>query len=637
MGEIIASFMDYSEKYKTAKWQQKKCEILVRDNFTCQVCGFSSNDDADSSKLLHVHHRYYIKGKDEVWDYPNEALVTLCEDCHAKEHSCDESFIQNAIQNALNSGVLGIEIVKALNNMANKMKYHMPKNQSFSIPSKNVASRTTTTKQNTLSVQIKTSKLHKTKKELLDELAIFANQYDANYLQEFIDYWFEYTDEKRCILRCHTDENFFMPTYLAEWKNIREGIIWDKEYKRIVEETEWYAYEQYELYEEWFTSKINDEKDINASIIERNKKECEALVKADIVLLGNTLMVDVISNYKDKDVTVYEYLNKYNLPALYVEMYRYEGLDVYNDKFVNDKNRRCKNSERHLFIPYDSRKISSMYPSKTNIDAIERFFGIKTMHDIKDFNRLLHYKVCKNIYIERQKMIYLSRFNEAFIQYKKRRGRTLPIWGDANISLQEFELLYFANYQLRKNSKDIISSIKNIDENILLCDFCISEGINFGAEDKKLFLKQYLMEKIDSFDPDISFSPIHINVKSSSYIRVENNLHLQQIPVELRKGLNRKFDMNFIFYEFHFCDDNYVHCTYLGDIFESDLIPPLDVLKETDGLEFDFCAERFYKGTMKTVTIPDDAIKKDPIYYLDKVQELVSKYENTLMERKLKS
>lgn len=33
---------------------------------------------------LHVHHRYYDEGKDP-WDYPSEALVTLCKDCHEYE------------------------------------------------------------------------------------------------------------------------------------------------------------------------------------------------------------------------------------------------------------------------------------------------------------------------------------------------------------------------------------------------------------------------------------------------------------------------------------------------------------------------------------------------------------------------
>lgn len=36
-------------------------------------------------KGLNIHHTYYIKGY-KPWEYDNEALVTLCENCHKKRH-----------------------------------------------------------------------------------------------------------------------------------------------------------------------------------------------------------------------------------------------------------------------------------------------------------------------------------------------------------------------------------------------------------------------------------------------------------------------------------------------------------------------------------------------------------------------
>ncbi len=36
-------------------------------------------------KALNVHHNYYVNGKNP-WEYDNEALVTLCEDCHRDIH-----------------------------------------------------------------------------------------------------------------------------------------------------------------------------------------------------------------------------------------------------------------------------------------------------------------------------------------------------------------------------------------------------------------------------------------------------------------------------------------------------------------------------------------------------------------------
>lgn len=36
-------------------------------------------------KVLNVHHKYYVNGNNP-WEYDNEALVTLCEDCHCDIH-----------------------------------------------------------------------------------------------------------------------------------------------------------------------------------------------------------------------------------------------------------------------------------------------------------------------------------------------------------------------------------------------------------------------------------------------------------------------------------------------------------------------------------------------------------------------
>jgi len=67
----------YLEKYKDPRWQKKRLEILERDKWSCKRC---TRLDAP----LHVHHRIYISGKDP-WDYENNLLVTLCEDCHEYE------------------------------------------------------------------------------------------------------------------------------------------------------------------------------------------------------------------------------------------------------------------------------------------------------------------------------------------------------------------------------------------------------------------------------------------------------------------------------------------------------------------------------------------------------------------------
>lgn len=68
--------MTYQEKLQDPRWKEKRLEILNRDNFTCQMCG-------SENKQLQVHHKYYKKS--EPWDYYNDALITLCCDCHSLE------------------------------------------------------------------------------------------------------------------------------------------------------------------------------------------------------------------------------------------------------------------------------------------------------------------------------------------------------------------------------------------------------------------------------------------------------------------------------------------------------------------------------------------------------------------------
>lgn len=68
---------EYSKKLKDPRWQKKRLEILERDEWNCQIC-------YDSESTLVVHHRKYLPNT-EPWDYPNDLLITLCEDCHEAE------------------------------------------------------------------------------------------------------------------------------------------------------------------------------------------------------------------------------------------------------------------------------------------------------------------------------------------------------------------------------------------------------------------------------------------------------------------------------------------------------------------------------------------------------------------------
>lgn len=80
---------EYAKKLKHPNWQKKRLQILNRDRFTCKLCG-------DTETTLHIHHKYYVNGNDP-WDYPNTALVTLCEHCHTEVES-DKINIENFSQ-----------------------------------------------------------------------------------------------------------------------------------------------------------------------------------------------------------------------------------------------------------------------------------------------------------------------------------------------------------------------------------------------------------------------------------------------------------------------------------------------------------------------------------------------------------
>lgn len=80
----------YLDKLKDPRWQKKRLEILERDEWFCQICG-------NNESTLHVHHRVYIKDK-EPWDYPDEYLVTLCEDCHEIEREQIKKVIDNFVE-----------------------------------------------------------------------------------------------------------------------------------------------------------------------------------------------------------------------------------------------------------------------------------------------------------------------------------------------------------------------------------------------------------------------------------------------------------------------------------------------------------------------------------------------------------
>ena len=70
--------MKYKSKLLDIRWQKKRLEIFKRDKFQCRSCYAHEG-------TMHVHHLKYLM-RYEPWEYDDDDLITLCDDCHAEWH-----------------------------------------------------------------------------------------------------------------------------------------------------------------------------------------------------------------------------------------------------------------------------------------------------------------------------------------------------------------------------------------------------------------------------------------------------------------------------------------------------------------------------------------------------------------------
>jgi hypothetical protein len=125
----------YSELLQTNEWNAKRQKIISRDKQQCKKCGkwetvdythydsktnsvfysmftdeyiysLDSNGElipsdlplierVDKPYVLHVHHHYYIHDKNP-WEYPDDALITLCNWCHWEFHKNEKVPVYNS-------------------------------------------------------------------------------------------------------------------------------------------------------------------------------------------------------------------------------------------------------------------------------------------------------------------------------------------------------------------------------------------------------------------------------------------------------------------------------------------------------------------------------------------------------------
>ncbi len=79
--EIIDYKAQYKLDLKEPEWKAMVEKIRRRDNNTCKHCGCRKKKGIE----MNVHHlRYYPNRK--PWEYDESDLITLCRDCHKKEH-----------------------------------------------------------------------------------------------------------------------------------------------------------------------------------------------------------------------------------------------------------------------------------------------------------------------------------------------------------------------------------------------------------------------------------------------------------------------------------------------------------------------------------------------------------------------
>jgi hypothetical protein len=73
--KIKDSTVEFFAQYKDPRWQKKRLKIMERDEFSCVSCN-------TKDVTLNVHHRVPYRKDTKPWEYEDDELITLCEDCH---------------------------------------------------------------------------------------------------------------------------------------------------------------------------------------------------------------------------------------------------------------------------------------------------------------------------------------------------------------------------------------------------------------------------------------------------------------------------------------------------------------------------------------------------------------------------
>jgi len=125
MRQADATKKSYYELLRDPRWQRKRLEIMGRDNFTCTCC-------EEKDKQLHVHHFHYIRGR-EPWDYPDNLLITLCEECHKEYEKRSMNIGDTLVEQLACAGLTGDDIMDIYISIYHIINCERHKHRSLSI------------------------------------------------------------------------------------------------------------------------------------------------------------------------------------------------------------------------------------------------------------------------------------------------------------------------------------------------------------------------------------------------------------------------------------------------------------------------------------------------------------------------
>lgn len=584
---------DYREEAKTVEWQRKSGEIKERDDYTCFLCG-------SKDKFVHVHHRYY-DGRLHYWEYPDDSLVTLCEDCHAEEHSISSDknsvIINEAIKKAHNRGAMYLEIINAINMLFEKNS----KRGSSDLEVSNIKISPNIRREN---IHINPLRINERKQIFLKQLAEYGLKYEPEYLQSFADYWTDTISKK---LRFENDPNFLMPTYLSKWKEVSDEVELGKGFTRLLQEALLYAKEQLEGYKDLIESIIKSQ----IEEIEQNepmiKKRLLELFNPKVEEIKNTKMTEVIPSYKNDKTTVYEYLKRVSRPRTFTKIYEIDPNTETDIRLYVE----CQMHDFYKIKTYIGPE-TKIYPKQEFIDAIEKYFNI-TLELPVHFKKQINYVMNYNFYLKRQiykYMIDYPDYNKDFLEEYKINNL---------ITKKEFSILYEAKHAFLRNNEDNLKRLNRLQD-ILLTDFCKEANIEFSDIISDITLKTFLGEQSKYYE----LCPIQIRFSKYFYnqcyleicidfSREETFLMGQKISKKeafLARILDKMNELyGFTFVVYHKRTQKIVHV-------------PLEILARTNGYIFDFCTESFNNGTMTSVQLPDEFKVLD--YYCNHINALIN-------------